>query len=91
MKTLIPNRPPTSFADRQSAGGRCIFCSCTWQKPCDPPCSWHTDKNKEFSGPVCSSCFTAINHLFSWMIGARRPNAAALVRNAKRLVEGQMK
>lgn len=65
-----------------------MLCSCTHNKPCDPPCSWHSDKANEFPNPICSTCFTAVNAVVTWFMRSHRPKAGALIRNAKRISEG---
>jgi hypothetical protein len=38
--------------------GQCQFCNCTYDRPCEPPCSW---ANREQT--ICSTCDRTIGEI----------------------------
>ena len=58
---------------------RCRVCGCTWEEPCDPPCSWVGNED------ICSGCVTALRFMVKWAEGAHRANLTALLREFRRL------
>lgn len=47
----------------------CVFCGCTDELACNPPCSWIDD-----SKTICSHCDLFIRHARAWIAGARNPD-----------------
>lgn len=66
-------RPPVK-RDRNGLT-RCRVCGCTASDACSGGCSWVDDD-------LCSVCDAAALALSAWLHDARRPNKAALWREA---------
>lgn len=51
---------------------RCRICGCTWNTPCNPPCSWARTTKGE--GPICSTCdaFRGVLDTFIERTGVKR-------------------
>lgn len=62
---------------------RCRVCKCTWEEPCNPPCSWTFPD-------LCSTCADAAEAiavtLTDWTEAALHGNATALIREVKFLL-----
>jgi hypothetical protein len=56
---------------------RCRVCGCTELDACDPPCAWVLNEED-----LCTTCGDISVYLASWLESARRPNLAALLREA---------
>jgi hypothetical protein len=63
----------------------CRMCRCTWEAPCNPPCSWAPGTDSP-SGPLCSSCKALADMVADWFteIGLQ-PSWAALRREVDRI------
>ena len=52
---------------------KCMICSCTHERPCEPPCGWA-------AMGLCTNCAGLVLVLDSWAESAYRATPAGLVR-----------
>lgn len=72
---------------RQSA---CIICRCTEYKPCKGGCSWFRDVDTAFPGPLCTTCWSALKVVATWLYESHRPSAASLILHARRIADREI-
>jgi hypothetical protein len=59
---------------------RCRVCGCTQVDGCNPPCGWIAGED------MCTTCWDAVQAVFTWTNSARRVNWAGLRREAEKII-----